>query len=165
MIVRCDGRLPTCGPCATARTPCLPSERLVVRADCECDRLRLQVQRLEARVKELTERIEYCDAHCESRNGLDDQETRDVDASSYKDAYCGLPLLGIFATSNPFGAALGIYGVKVMEEKSCLPALLTFYYCLSQTMAMLWWTTSLSIAGPSFPYFTGRPFRKNTTTL
>ncbi|CAG7561890.1 unnamed protein product [Fusarium equiseti] len=56
---KCDGRHPICGACAAANVPCVPSDRLVVRPDreCECDHLRGQVERLKDRVNELQTRL------------------------------------------------------------------------------------------------------------
>ncbi|KAM5341196.1 hypothetical protein ACJ41O_015305 [Fusarium nematophilum] len=52
---KCDGKLPVCGSCAAAEVPCVPSDRLVIKVDrdCECDHLRGQVERLKDLVKEL----------------------------------------------------------------------------------------------------------------
>ncbi|KAH6887482.1 fungal-specific transcription factor domain-containing protein [Thelonectria olida] len=52
---KCDGALPICGPCGLAGVACVPSERLVVRVDpnCECEQLRNQVQKLKEQVESL----------------------------------------------------------------------------------------------------------------
>ncbi|PYI16457.1 hypothetical protein BO99DRAFT_445398 [Aspergillus violaceofuscus CBS 115571] len=53
---KCDGRLPTCGPCAAAGTSCVMSDRLVVRpgdAQCECDDLRARLATAEQRCSDL----------------------------------------------------------------------------------------------------------------
>ncbi|KAM0544649.1 hypothetical protein ACHAPJ_011710 [Fusarium lateritium] len=56
---KCDGRHPVCGSCAAANVSCVPSDRLVVKTDkeCECDHLRGQVERLKDRVNELQSRL------------------------------------------------------------------------------------------------------------
>ncbi|KAH6972402.1 fungal-specific transcription factor domain-containing protein [Ilyonectria sp. MPI-CAGE-AT-0026] len=52
---KCDGSLPTCGPCSLAGTSCVPSERLMVRVDpnCECERLRGHVKDLQDQLNAL----------------------------------------------------------------------------------------------------------------
>ncbi|KAF7558129.1 hypothetical protein G7Z17_g144 [Cylindrodendrum hubeiense] len=52
---KCDGNLPTCGPCSVVRASCVPSERLIVRVDpnCECERLRSQVRELQEQLATL----------------------------------------------------------------------------------------------------------------
>jgi hypothetical protein len=56
---QCDGKLPTCRPCAAAGADCVPSERLVIRVDpnCDCDVLRKQIQTLKAEVDNLQARL------------------------------------------------------------------------------------------------------------
>ncbi|KAJ9130517.1 C6 transcription factor [Pleurostoma richardsiae] len=56
---KCDGKLPICSSCAQARVPCIPSERLVVRSDsnCNCAELREHVSRLEAEIQLLTSQL------------------------------------------------------------------------------------------------------------
>ncbi|KAF6805566.1 C6 transcription factor [Colletotrichum plurivorum] len=46
---KCDGKLPVCGPCDVAQATCIPSERLVIRPeiDCQCAALRERVSELE----------------------------------------------------------------------------------------------------------------------
>ncbi|TDZ22048.1 Pyrimidine pathway regulatory protein 1 [Colletotrichum orbiculare MAFF 240422] len=54
---KCDGQLPVCGQCSAAGTSCVPSERFLVRvasADCECERLRRQVESLTAQLESVT---------------------------------------------------------------------------------------------------------------
>lgn len=56
---KCDGKLPTCSTCATAGTVCVPSERIVLRRDpdCNCAELREQVKNLSSQVTDLTSRL------------------------------------------------------------------------------------------------------------
>lgn len=46
---KCDGKLPICGPCNAVGATCIPSERLVIRPDldCQCEELRARVRELE----------------------------------------------------------------------------------------------------------------------
>ncbi|KAH6683509.1 fungal-specific transcription factor domain-containing protein [Plectosphaerella plurivora] len=46
---KCDGKLPVCGPCDAVGAVCVPSDRLVIRpeTDCQCDELRARVRELE----------------------------------------------------------------------------------------------------------------------
>ncbi|KAJ4152129.1 hypothetical protein NW765_017638 [Fusarium oxysporum] len=70
---KCDGRHPVCRPCAAANVPCVPSDRLVVKVDkeCECDRLKGQVERLKGRVNELQSRLA---THSSTSSEADSQE-------------------------------------------------------------------------------------------
>ncbi|GKT40214.1 pyrimidine pathway regulatory protein 1 [Colletotrichum spaethianum] len=55
--LQCDGQLPICGQCSAIGTSCVPSERYLVRIanpDCECDRLRNQVESLIKQLEALT---------------------------------------------------------------------------------------------------------------
>ncbi|TEA16008.1 Pyrimidine pathway regulatory protein 1 [Colletotrichum sidae] len=57
LLTKCDGQLPVCGQCSAAGTSCVPSERFLVRvasADCECERLRRQVESLTAQLESVT---------------------------------------------------------------------------------------------------------------
>ncbi|KAE8344697.1 hypothetical protein BDV24DRAFT_171683 [Aspergillus arachidicola] len=58
---KCDGKTPTCGPCARAGATCIPSERLLIRqsdADCRCQSLREQLASLERRYEALAQQHE-----------------------------------------------------------------------------------------------------------
>ncbi|KAI9900563.1 hypothetical protein N3K66_004825 [Trichothecium roseum] len=70
---KCNGKLPACGPCSAAGSPCVPSERLVVvRADpdCRCAALRERVRELEARIEALVAR----DTSCASSDPVEPQQ-------------------------------------------------------------------------------------------
>ncbi|RWA11764.1 hypothetical protein EKO27_g3335 [Xylaria grammica] len=51
----CDGRLPICTPCHEAEATCVPSDRLMIRVDpnCECEALRSRAQALQNQVDHL----------------------------------------------------------------------------------------------------------------
>ncbi|KAF3812185.1 Pyrimidine pathway regulatory protein 1 [Colletotrichum gloeosporioides] len=76
---KCDGQLPICGQCSAAGTPCVPSERFLVRVanvDCECDRLRSQVENLTAQLEALMAAVANGDVatdslHPPTANSLD----------------------------------------------------------------------------------------------
>ncbi|KAK1449553.1 hypothetical protein CPAR01_00633 [Colletotrichum paranaense] len=53
---KCNGELPNCGSCVAAGADCVPSERLVVKPNCDCAELRNQVSELEAQIEYLRSR-------------------------------------------------------------------------------------------------------------
>ncbi|RAL00047.1 Zn(II)2Cys6 transcription factor [Aspergillus ibericus CBS 121593] len=58
---KCDGRTPTCGACEAVGASCIPSERLVVRPahpECQCDRLRGQLETLQLQYDTLSQQFE-----------------------------------------------------------------------------------------------------------
>ncbi|CAK48772.1 hypothetical protein M752DRAFT_248958 [Aspergillus phoenicis ATCC 13157] len=58
---QCDGKMPTCGPCAAAETSCVMSDRLVIQhpsTNCDCDALRAQLAAAERRSNELSEKCQ-----------------------------------------------------------------------------------------------------------
>ncbi|KAM0259754.1 hypothetical protein ACHAPA_010581 [Fusarium lateritium] len=50
---KCDGGLPACGPCLLVQARCVPSDRLVIRADpnCQCETLKERVHDLEGQLE------------------------------------------------------------------------------------------------------------------
>ncbi|CEI67643.1 hypothetical protein FVEN_g5724 [Fusarium venenatum] len=52
---KCDGKLPSCGPCLLVRARCVPSERLLIRVDpnCQCETLKERVSDLESQLEAL----------------------------------------------------------------------------------------------------------------
>ncbi|KAL6922512.1 hypothetical protein FSST1_006538 [Fusarium sambucinum] len=52
---KCDGKLPSCGPCLLVQARCVPSERLLIRVDpnCQCEALKDRVRDLESQVEAL----------------------------------------------------------------------------------------------------------------
>ncbi|KAH6969252.1 fungal-specific transcription factor domain-containing protein [Fusarium avenaceum] len=108
---KCDGRHPVCGSCATANVPCVPSDRLVVKVDreCECDHLRGQVERLKDRVNELQTRLAMQsrlpsealsqDSHLQIRPAearRSDRQEPDGSVASLERGYTGRMLLPTF---------------------------------------------------------------------
>ncbi|KAH7245648.1 fungal-specific transcription factor domain-containing protein [Fusarium tricinctum] len=61
---KCDGKLPSCGPCLLVQARCVPSDRLLIRADPNC-----QCQALKERVRDLEGQLEALRAE-RSSNGL-----------------------------------------------------------------------------------------------
>ncbi|KAG5763086.1 hypothetical protein H9Q72_008805 [Fusarium xylarioides] len=113
---KCDGRHPVCGACAAANVPCVPSDRLVVKVDreCECDHLRGQVERLKDRVNELQTQLAMQsrlpsearsqESHLQIRSVADRQEP-DGSVGSLERGYVGRMLLPTFRGLGPNGAS------------------------------------------------------------
>ncbi|KAH7215479.1 fungal-specific transcription factor domain-containing protein [Fusarium oxysporum] len=52
---KCDGKLPSCGPCLLVQERCVPSDRLLIRVDpdCQCEVLKERVRDLESQLQVL----------------------------------------------------------------------------------------------------------------
>jgi len=62
---QCDGKVPTCGPCAAVDVPCIMSDRLTVQhsdVNCECDSLRSLLATAELQNHELSQRCQRLEA-------------------------------------------------------------------------------------------------------
>ncbi|CEO60500.1 Putative Function: the yeast gene is a positive regulator of URA1 and URA3 expression [Penicillium brasilianum] len=58
---KCDGKVPTCGPCAAVEVPCVMSDRLMIQhtnSNCECESLRSQLAAAEQRSHELSQKCQ-----------------------------------------------------------------------------------------------------------
>ncbi|ETS79650.1 hypothetical protein PFICI_09503 [Pestalotiopsis fici W106-1] len=104
---KCDGKLPICGPCGSARAICVPSERLVVRPDfcSHCVGLREKVARLEAEVQALESRSlnehQNGDGDSQQHLGYTSSEGQSISAAPCRSldiAYTGRILRPTFAS-------------------------------------------------------------------
>ncbi|KAI9151510.1 Pyrimidine pathway regulatory protein [Paramyrothecium foliicola] len=70
--VKCDGKHPSCETCLAAGVTCIPSERLVIRpdSDCECDQLRQQVLGLQAENERLRGQLQIPAGHLQPHSPI-----------------------------------------------------------------------------------------------
>ncbi|CAF3622119.1 unnamed protein product [Fusarium graminearum] len=110
----CDGIHPVCGSCLSANVPCVPSDRLSVRQDreCECDHLRGQVERLKDRVNQLQTRLTMQSRLPSEALSQDSMQLRpiqrpepDGSVASLERGYVGRMLLPTFRGANANGTS------------------------------------------------------------
>ncbi|GAW15250.1 hypothetical protein ANO14919_046590 [Xylariales sp. No.14919] len=82
---KCDGRLPICTPCHEAEATCVPSERLMIRVDpnCECEALRSRVQALQNQVDHLQALLGAPPTRNNTSLHLPRGSTRDIDSAAH----------------------------------------------------------------------------------
>ncbi|RSM12461.1 hypothetical protein CDV31_006302 [Fusarium ambrosium] len=106
---KCDGKLPVCGPCAAAAVSCVPSDRLVIKVDrdCECDHLRNQVENLKSRVRELQSQLALHRDRASSHDIPQPIAESSDGAGSLEKFYRGRMLLPTFRGSNAHSPEVG----------------------------------------------------------